>query len=124
MSDTLADIAREFSAELDQLFRQKHTRRDIESCVSAAIRAYTATLLDAPQKKGYWDDLAIQPIPPDAPLPATQRSVTAEKALDHLADVHREWCTYCNGDAIVCLNAPAGGCSLRDYMIAVDRALK
>ena len=53
-------------------------------------------------------------------LPATQRSETAEKALDTLAEVHRNWCNYCKGDAIVCLNAPAGGCSLRDYMISEE----
>jgi hypothetical protein len=60
---------------------------------------------------------------PEAPQPATQRSATAEKALDKLAEVHRHWCNYCCGDAVACLNAPVGGCSLRDYMIALDAPL-
>ena len=50
----------------------------------------------------------------------TSRDDAHDKALDHLADVHRGWCNYCQGDALTCLNAPEGGCSLRDYMIALD----
>jgi hypothetical protein len=42
------------------------------------------------------------------------------EALDRLADVHRGWCNYCRGDALVCLNAPRGGCALRDYMVALE----
>lgn len=43
-----------------------------------------------------------------------------EKALDKLVAVHRDWCNYCQGDAVACSNAPVGGCSLRDYLIALD----
>ena len=60
---------------------------------------------------------------PDAPQPATQRNEPVEHALDQLAEVHRHWCNYCCGDAVACLNAPVGGCALRDYMIALDAPL-
>jgi hypothetical protein len=50
------------------------------------------------------------------------RGEAHDEALDKLAEVHRAWCNYCRGNALLCLNAPAGGCSLRDYMIALQSA--
>lgn len=44
--------------------------------------------------------------------------------LKRLTDVHRGWCNYCQGGESACMNAPEGGCSLRDYLRALSSAPK